>query len=128
MRLRACGRARSCYASRVTKCRGIKALTAVAWLTAAALLGVPASAFAQSPPDTAPSHVVTQPDWLRRPAAEDMARFYPPTAARQDGEGRAVVACQAAAEGTQSPCGAGRPKTRRATALAPRRCSSRTCS
>jgi TonB family protein len=49
-------------------------------------------------------HVVTNPDWLRRPVGEDLARYYPEAAARRNVEGRAVIACLVTAQGRLDPC------------------------
>jgi protein TonB len=48
--------------------------------------------------------VITQPDWLRKPTAEDMARYYPDRAQRMNIEGRATISCTVTAQGTLTSC------------------------
>jgi protein TonB len=48
--------------------------------------------------------VITQPDWLRKPTGEDMARYYPDRAQRMNIEGRATISCTVTANGTLSNC------------------------
>lgn len=72
----------------------------LALLISMALPGAPAA-----PARPTPS-VITNPDWLRRPSGEDMARFYPDKAAREEVEGRATLSCSVSAEGTLVACSA----------------------
>jgi TonB family protein len=51
----------------------------------------------------APS-VILQPDWLVRPTAEDMAKFYPPEAVKAHVEGFATLGCEVAADGRLAHC------------------------
>ena len=46
--------------------------------------------------------VITMPDWVRRPTGEDMARFYPSKAAREEVEGRATLSCSVSGRGRWS--------------------------
>jgi TonB family protein len=49
-------------------------------------------------------NVITQPDWLRRPSAEAMAREYPKLATAMNIEGYAVLACTVTAQGSLTGC------------------------
>jgi protein TonB len=51
-----------------------------------------------------PSPVITNPDWLRRPSAAEIARYYPDRAARLGVEGRALISCGVSAEGRLEAC------------------------
>jgi protein TonB len=44
--------------------------------------------------------VITQPDWLRKPSADDMARYYPDRAQRNAVNGRATLHCTVNVNGT----------------------------
>ncbi|HKP78656.1 MAG TPA: energy transducer TonB, partial [Phenylobacterium sp.] len=59
---------------------------------------------AAPPPEPPRPSVITNPDWLRRPSAEDMARYYPDRAQRMEVEGRATLSCQVTARGTLEGC------------------------
>ena len=59
---------------------------------------------APPPPEPPRPSVITQPDWLRRPSAEDMAKYYPDRATRMNIEGRAMLACTVNARGTLDAC------------------------
>jgi protein TonB len=48
--------------------------------------------------------VITQPDWVRRPSAEDLERYYPERAQRMNVEGRASISCTVDARGTLQSC------------------------
>jgi TonB family protein len=65
-----------------------------------------AAALAAAPPPTAPVRpsVITQPDWLRRPAAEDMANYYPKVAAEAHVEGEATIHCNVTETGLLAAC------------------------
>lgn len=67
-------------------------------LAAGVLAGAPAQAAEPS------REVVTQPDWLRRPSAEDMGNFYPKLASSLDVEGRATISCDVTFEGKLTNC------------------------
>lgn len=56
------------------------------------------------PPESPLPSIITNPDWLRRPSGDDMARFYPARAAREEVEGRATISCSVSAEGTLVAC------------------------
>jgi TonB family protein len=70
----------------------------------ALILAAAAAAAAAAPPPAARPSVITQPDWLLRPAAEDMANDYPKAAAAANVEGRATIACRVTAEGALAGC------------------------
>ena len=46
-----------------------------------------------APPPPPHVAVITNPDWLRRPSAEDVARYYPTRAQNLSKEGRATIRC-----------------------------------
>ena len=48
--------------------------------------------------------VLTQPDWVRKPNAEDLARVYPQVAIRKNEGGRATNECKVAATGALTDC------------------------
>lgn len=52
----------------------------------------------------APPSQITQPKWLRLPSAEDLAKFYPPEAAKAGTSGSATIGCTVAADGTLANC------------------------
>ncbi|HEY8614692.1 energy transducer TonB [Phenylobacterium sp.] len=47
---------------------------------------------------------VTHPNWLRKPGAGELARYYPERAARMEVEGRAVMSCTVQANGGVTAC------------------------
>jgi protein TonB len=55
------------------------------------VLAAPIPAPAPAPPE--PVHVITNPDWLRTPNADDLARYYPERAQRLGIEGKATIDC-----------------------------------
>jgi len=55
-------------------------------------------------PPPARASVITNPDWLRRPSGEDIARYYPDRAQRMSVEGRATLTCTVTAKGTLENC------------------------
>ena len=72
------------------------------------------------PPPPAPSgpprpEVIENPEWLRHPSSQDLARFYPSRAASEGTEGDAIIECTVQANGrlancsvvSESPAGAG---------------------
>lgn len=63
---------------------------------------LPEPAAAPAAPRAAP--VITNPDWLRRPSAAEIARYYPDRAARLGVEGRALMACGVSVEGRLEAC------------------------
>ena len=48
--------------------------------------------------------MITNPDWLRRPTGEDMARYYPDRAQRMGVGGRTTLSCAVTAKGTVEQC------------------------
>jgi protein TonB len=52
----------------------------------------------------APTHVIGNPSWLRRPTGEEMADVYPERALRHEIGGMATLACAVAASGTVHDC------------------------
>jgi protein TonB len=56
-----------------------------------------------APPPPRPS-VITNPDWLRKPNADDLARYFPERAQRTNTEGRATINCTVNARGTLEGC------------------------
>jgi len=67
-----------------------------------------AAVLAQAAPPAASSvakpSIITQPDWLRRPVAEDMANYYPKAAAAANIEGKATLHCRVTEAGALSDC------------------------
>jgi protein TonB len=57
-----------------------------------------------APPPPPRAAVITQPDWLRRPDAEDMARYYPDRAQRLNKAGSAKIECTVTANGSLTGC------------------------
>ncbi|HEV7385350.1 MAG TPA: TonB family protein [Phenylobacterium sp.] len=55
-------------------------------------------------PSPAPTHVIGNPSWLRRPTGEEMADVYPERALRREIGGMATLACAVAASGTVHDC------------------------
>lgn len=47
---------------------------------------------------------ITNPDWLRRPTADDVARYYPEGASRDGVSGRVTLSCQVTAQGRLEGC------------------------
>lgn len=50
------------------------------------------------------SPAIVQPEWLRRPTADDFRRLYPAAAARKNVPGRATILCGVGAEGLLINC------------------------
>jgi protein TonB len=48
--------------------------------------------------------VITNPDWIRRPSAQDLARYYPSRAQTLGKEGRATMTCSVTVSGTLTAC------------------------
>jgi His-Xaa-Ser repeat protein HxsA len=72
------------------------------------LLGVEIAMPSIKPASPAPSvsspGPIVQPDWLRKPTSEDMARYYPDRAQRMEVSGRAEIVCDVTAKGTLEAC------------------------
>ena len=51
-----------------------------------------------------PAPLISQPDWQRKPSAEDLARLYPVKAAQQGKSGRATLRCRVKGDGTLEAC------------------------
>ncbi|ATC33835.1 TonB family protein [Caulobacter vibrioides] len=74
-----------------------------AGLALTALVGL-AGAGAVWAADARPAPVITQPNWIAKPTAQDMARFYPATAVAAKAGGFAVIDCRVTAEGQLTAC------------------------
>jgi len=46
----------------------------------------------------------TQPDWLRKPSAEDLAKYFPDRAQRMGVNGKATISCTVNARGLLEGC------------------------
>lgn len=57
-----------------------------------------------APPQPPRPPVIGRPDWLKRPGAEEFARYYPDRAARLGTEGVATLACSVTASGSLTAC------------------------
>src|SRR4051812_17837674 len=66
-------------------------------------LAAPAPPAASPNPAAAPS-TMANPDWIRRPDGEDIMRYYPEAAQRQNLPGRATISCQVLASGALTGC------------------------
>ena len=55
-------------------------------------------------PGPAADPIVRNPTWVKKPGADEMARFYPDRAMRLEKTGDATIACQVTAAGAVSPC------------------------
>lgn len=67
------------------------------------LLSEAAPAPAPAPTAQTPS-TITQADWLRKPTAEDLARYYPDQAVRTNQSGRVIFECSAEKDGSLANC------------------------
>ena len=56
------------------------------------------------PPATPPPAAIVAPNWLKRPGASELARFYPDSAQRRGVGGTATISCQVSAAGSLSGC------------------------
>ena len=56
------------------------------------------------PPPPPPPRVITKPDWVHLPSADDFARFYPDRAQRLEFSGSATISCTVSASGTLYGC------------------------
>jgi TonB family protein len=74
---------------------GVAALSAVVGAQAA---GAPPNTKGRSP------RMITQPDWVERPHAEDLANDYPPIAQKLAIEGQATIACRVDSFGRLAGC------------------------
>ncbi|ATC26370.1 TonB family protein [Caulobacter vibrioides] len=72
-------------------------------LALAALVGL-AGAGAVWAAEARPAPVITKPNWIAKPTAQDMARFYPATAVAAKAEGFAVIDCRVTAAGQLTAC------------------------
>ena len=59
---------------------------------------------AAPPPAGVKPSVLTQPDWVRKPNGEDLARVYPQAAIRKNESGRATIECKVAETGALTDC------------------------
>jgi protein TonB len=61
-----------------------------------------------SPPEPAPAPrapgVIARPNWIQRPTAEEVARFYPERALEREAEGMAVIRCTVTPVGRVTGC------------------------
>ncbi|WP_414694017.1 TonB family protein [Phenylobacterium sp.] len=53
---------------------------------------------------SAPSPSIIQPDWARRPTGEEIGRYYPKAAVRENLEGEAVLQCKVTVAGSLADC------------------------
>jgi protein TonB len=56
------------------------------------------------PAEKAPPSLITQPDWLNRPGADEFSRYYPQAAETQNLSGAATLSCTVAANGQVGGC------------------------
>lgn len=63
-----------------------------------------ASTVAVQPAQPAPPSVITSPDWLTRPGADEFSRFYPQAALDRNAAGAATLACTVSASGAVRGC------------------------
>lgn len=59
----------------------------------------------QDPAPSRPQLVAIRPNWLRKPNADELARYYPDRAQRMGVEGSATLSCSVAANGAVHDCG-----------------------
>jgi protein TonB len=60
-----------------------------------------------TPPETAPETkpaVITSPDWLAKPGAEEFARYYPAPALDRNASGSVILDCTVSAKGSVQGC------------------------
>jgi protein TonB len=65
---------------------------------------VPQIADPSPPAQPAPPSVITSPDWLTRPGADEFSRYYPRPAADQNLAGAVTLLCTVAADGQVGAC------------------------
>jgi protein TonB len=56
------------------------------------------------PPSPPRTPDIRNPTWLKRPGADEMARFYPDRAMRLEAEGKAVISCEVTDAGAVTAC------------------------
>ena len=56
------------------------------------------------PPQPKPDPVIRSPNWVKKPGAEELARYYPERAQRLGLEGRAAIGCTVTAKGALTAC------------------------
>jgi protein TonB len=66
------------------------------------VLAAPAPPAPPKPPER--QHVITNPDWLREPNGDDLARYYPEQAQRQGVAGQATIDCAVSEAGGLVDC------------------------
>ena len=59
---------------------------------------------AAEPPALPRAPAIGNPQWLKKPGGEEMARFYPDRAVRLEQEGRAVISCEVTDAGAVTGC------------------------
>ena len=59
---------------------------------------------AAPPPEPPRPSVITQPDWLRKPSAEDLAKYFPDRAQRMGVNGKATISCTVNSRGLLEGC------------------------
>ena len=74
-----------------------------AGLALATLVGL-AGAGAVWTAEARPAQAIVAPDWAVKPTADDLARFYPASAAAANAGGRATIDCRVTAEGRLTKC------------------------
>jgi len=57
-----------------------------------------------APPAPPRNPVIENPTWDRKPSGDDVARYYPDRALRQEVDGRATISCSVKANGTVTGC------------------------
>lgn len=67
------------------------------------MLGMLLALMLQGAPEPPPS-VITEPEWVKRPSAEEFASLYPKPASRENVEGLAVMECTVDAAGQMTLC------------------------
>jgi protein TonB len=74
--------------------------------TLAPLMGPVATLAPAADPPAPPAHIATigNPTWLKRPGADEFARFYPDRAMRLEAQGSASITCQVTAAGAVADC------------------------
>ena len=80
------------------------AAAAPAWAAADSTERPPAAPAPQAPSPRAQRHLITNPDWLRKPGPDDFSNYYPKGAAFQRESGVADIECDVTAEGKLAGC------------------------
>lgn len=86
-------------AASLTPLRRKAGLAVVALAASAAAGGVWAAN-----PEVTPKPIVERPNWLQKPDANDLARYYPADAMAAKASGRALITCGVAVDGTLENC------------------------